>query len=396
MVPDPPVGARVVVPRRSAPARNPGHPGMENQDESGSMANISDARLAATSRLLVLARDLLQAPDLKSVVELVGPAFQELLGADEALLLLSLSDQEFETAYGRSGSLKRPDRAGPLYQQARQAMTQQTPIVLPQIAVVPVAPPEPVIGQEVESALAFPFPPFQAMGVLAARWKEAQRRPEVVEQTLVLRHLGELAGAALGNVELRLLLEAQASTSHAQMTEAAREHAQELQRRDRLEAEIRRLADTDVLTGLLNRRGFHRLAEQSFKLARRQGLASLLLFADVDGLKTVNDAFGHDLGDRLVQDCAWILRNSFRDSDVLARFGGDEFAAFSLDATEPDILLARIQSNVESARRRTPRPYLISFSTGVVQCDPASDLGLSDYLGLADQAMYAHKGRLPT
>lgn len=355
------------------------------------MEDAPSARLAATSRLLVLARDLLQAADLKSVVELVGRAFQEILVADEALLLLNVAEQEMDTAFDRAGFMQPPNRQGALYRQARQAMEKQTPIVSPQMAAIPVAPSNMLANAEAESALALPFPPFHAIGVLAARWASDGNHPQVMEQMLVLRHLGELAGAAFGNVELRFLLEARVSTCAEQIVEAAREHAQELQRRDRLEEEIRRISDTDVLTGMLNRRGFYKHAEHSYKLARRKDLPGILLFADIDGLKAVNDEFGHEMGDRLIQDCAWILRNSFRDTDVVARFGGDEFAAFSLDAAEPEIILARIEANVESVRRHTSRPYVVSFSTGVVSCDPASGMDLSDYLGLADQAMYGQK-----
>lgn len=355
------------------------------------MAGITGARFTATSRLLVLARDLLQAADLRSVLELIGRAFQELLLADEALLLMNLAGQELDTAFDKAGFLHPPQKNGALYQRARQAMLEQTPIVQPHIAAIPLAPANVLASAESESVLALPFPPFEAVGVLAARWNREQGRPEVLEQMLVLRHLSELTGAAVGNVDLRLVLEAKIAACNEQIVEAAREHAQELQRRDRFEEEIRRLSDTDVLTGMLNRRGFFKYAEQSFKLARRQGLTGALLFADVDGLKAVNDEMGHEAGDRLIQDSAWILRNSFRDSDVIARFGGDEFAAFTLDTAQPDVILSRVQENVQSFQRDTPRPYRVSFSTGVVQCDPEADLGLSDYIGLADQEMYAHK-----
>lgn len=349
------------------------------------------ARLAATSRLLVLARDLLQAADLKSVLELIGRAFQDLLAADEALLLMDLAGQELDTSFDHSGFFQPPRRDGALYHQARQSMAQQTPILLPHMAAIPVAPANLLGEGGSESLLAFPFPPLEARGVLAARWNREFEHTEVVEHMLILRHLGELTGAALGNVDLRLMLEAQVAAANEQIVLAAREHAQELQRRDRFEEEIRRLSDTDVLTGMLNRRGFFKYAEQSYKLAQRQGLTGALLFADIDGLKTVNDQLGHEAGDRLIQDSAWILRNSFRDSDVIARFGGDEFAAFTLDTAQPEVILARVRGNVESFHRDTQRPYRVSFSTGVVTCDPDAELGLSDYLGLADKAMYAQK-----
>lgn len=354
------------------------------------MAELPSTRLAVTSRLLVLARDLLQAPDLRSCIELIGRAFQELLAADEALLVMTLADQKLEAAFDPAGFLQPPNREGLLYRQARQAMAQQAPVVQPEIAAIPVTPPS-VPTLEEESLVAFPFPPVQAVGVLAGRWTQARHRPEAMDQMLILRHLGELTGAALGNVEFRLLLEAQVASCKDQVAWSAREHARELQRRDQLEEEIRRVSDTDVLTGLLNRRGFYKYAEQSYKTAKRQRLSGVLLFADIDGLKGVNDEQGHEMGDRLIQDCAWVLRNSFRDSDVLGRFGGDEFAAFTLDAADPQVILSRIRQNVESFCRQTPRPYRVAISTGVVRCDPDSDLDFSDYLGLADQEMYAHK-----
>lgn len=355
------------------------------------MAAVPSSSVANASRLLVLARDLLQSPDLKTCVELIGRAFQELVAADEALLLMTLADQKLETAFDQAGFMKPPSRDSVLYQQAHQAMARQAPVMLPQIAAIPVPPANVVTAAEAGNFLAFPFPPFQAMGVLAARWEREQQPPAVLEQMLLLRHLSELVGAALGNVELRLLLEAQVASCNDQVVKSARKHAEELQRRDQLVEEIRRISDTDVLTGMLNRRGFYKHAEQSFKTAKRQDLPGILLFADVDGLKAVNDDLGHEMGDRLLQDCAWILRNSFRDSDVVARFGGDEFAAFTLDAAEPGVILARIRDNIEAFHRHSTRPYRVSFSTGVVRCDPASDMGLADYLGQADQQMYANK-----
>lgn len=352
---------------------------------------LPNTGLAATGRLLILARDLLQASDLRSCIDLVGRAFQELVAADEALLIMRLADQELDAVFDRAGFLRSPDRNSQLYQQARQAMVDQTPIMQPQMAAIPVTPASIIPSVEAEGIVTFPFPPFHAMGVLAGRWGHASRHLEAPEQQRILRYLGELAGAALGNVEMRLMLETQVASCRNQVASSAQEYARELQRRDRLEEEIRRISDTDVLTGLLNRRGFHKHAEQSYKMAKRQNLPGILLFADIDGLKTVNDQFGHDVGDRLIQDCAWILRNSFRDSDVLARFGGDEFAAFTFDTAQPDGILLRIQENVESYRRHTDRPYQVSFSTGVVRCDPASELSLADYIGLADQEMYRHK-----
>lgn len=348
------------------------------------MVHAPSASLASTRRLLVLARDLLQAQDLKSVLELIGPAVEELLAADEALLSARLGDQEFVTAFDRRGFLQPAEHEGMLCRQARQSMHDQAPIVLPEV---------PAASGPPTSLLALPFPPYQAVGVLATLWHRRYRPHDLARQLAVARSIGELTGAALANVHFRLTLEAQVSACTDEVEQVAREHARELRRRDEREEEMRRLSVTDMLTGMLNRRGFFLHAEHAFKLARRQDAPSTLMFADIDGLKAVNDGLGHDKGDRLIQDSAWIMRNSFRDSDIVARFGGDEFAAFTLDSAEPAAILSRIHENVESFHRHSPRPYRISFSIGIVHCDPASDLSLSDYLAMADKEMYVQKKR---
>ncbi|MGH8246674.1 MAG: GGDEF domain-containing protein, partial [Gammaproteobacteria bacterium] len=303
----------------------------------------------------------------------------------------ALGGHEYITEFDRSGSMQPAREETALCQYARQAMANQTPILLPDVAADPKLRADGLSTGETVSLLAYPFPPIKPIGVLAAFWCRRGRQHQLAEQVSTLRHIGELTGAGLGNVAFRLLLEGRVMAGAEKIAEAAREHAVELHRRDLLEEEIHRISVTDVLTGMLNRRGFFLHAERSFKVARRQGIPSALIFADIDGLKAVNDALSHDAGDRLIQDGARILLDSFRDSDVVARLGGDEFAAFTLGSTQPQVILARIRDNLESLRQRSSLPYRISFSTGIVQCDPSSDLTLSEYLSLADKQMYANK-----
>lgn len=347
---------------------------------------------ATLRRLLALARDLLQAPDPRSVLELAGPAIQELLAADGALLLVSPGGHEYITEFDRSGSMQPAREETALYRHARLAMANQTPILLPDVAADPRLRANGLPADETTmSLLAYPFPPIMPIGVLAAFWCRKGRQHQLAKQISTLRYIGELTGAALGNIAFRQVLEGQVMAGTKEIAEAAQEHEKELRRRDHLEEEIHRISVTDVLTGMLNRRGFFLHAERSFRVARRQRIPSALIFADIDGLKAVNDRLGHDAGDRLIQDGARILQDSFRDSDVVARLGGDEFAAFTLGSTEPQVILARIEENIEGLRRRSSLPYHISFSTGIVQCDPSSDLTLSDYLSLADKQMYDQK-----
>lgn len=355
------------------------------------MTDLPSATTATLMRLLALARDLLQAPDPRSVLKLAGPAIQELLAADGALLLLALGDQEYVTEFDRGGFMQPVREDTVLYRHARQAIENQETVFLPEVTVDPNVPGDGLSARGTKSLLAFPFPPIKPVGVLAVIWYRRARPQQLARQISTLRHIGELTAAALGNVGFRQVIEGRVAARTEEIAEAAREHAMELHRRDRVEEELHRISVTDVMTGMLNRRGFFQHAERSFKVAQRQGLPSALIYADLDELKSVNDGLGHDAGDRLIQDVGRILQESFRDSDVVARLGGDEFAAFTLDAAQPEVILARIQYNIEHFRQRSSLPYRISLCIGIVPCDPTSDLTLSDYLSLADKRMYEQK-----
>ena len=355
------------------------------------MTHLPSPTAATLVRLLALARDLLQAPDPRSVLELAGPAIQELLLADRALLLLALGDQEYVTEFDRSGLMQPVHDGTVLYRHARHAVDSQTPILVPDTPTDANLRSGGFPTRGTASLLAFPFPPIKPVGVLAATWYRRSRHSQLATHISTLRHIGELTAAALGNAGFRQVIESRVAARTEEIAEAAREHAMELHRRDRVEEELHRISVTDVMTGMLNRRGFFQHAERSFKVAQRQGLPSALIYADLDELKAVNDGLGHDAGDRLIQDCGRIFQESFRDSDVVARLGGDEFAAFTLDAAQPEVILARIQSNIESFRQRSSPPYRISLCIGIVPCNPASDLTLSDYLSLADKHMYQQK-----
>jgi predicted signal transduction protein with EAL and GGDEF domain len=100
-----------------------------------------------------------------------------------------------------------------------------------------------------------------------------------------------------------------------------------------LQASLADLALSDELTGLYNRRGFMALAERQLKLGRRSGRGMLFILVDVDGLKQINDSLGHSQGDSALRRTAEVLRKTFRNSDVIARMGGDEFAVLAIEAS---------------------------------------------------------------
>jgi diguanylate cyclase (GGDEF)-like protein len=158
---------------------------------------------------------------------------------------------------------------------------------------------------------------------------------------------------------------------------------------------LQSLSITDDLTGLYNRRGFVLLAAQQCRMAIRAKREMLLIFADMDGLKTINDTLGHPQGDGAIKDVTTVLRRVFRQSDIIARIGGDEFAVLALevDPNSVETIRRRLNDAIEAMNRPSERPYRISISIGIARFDPRSPCSVHDLLAKADQAMYAEKQR---
>ncbi len=114
--------------------------------------------------------------------------------------------------------------------------------------------------------------------------------------------------------------------------------------------EVRALSLIDELTGLYNRRGFFTLAEQQIRLGQRARMRHHLFFADLDGMKVINDRHGHAQGDEALRDTARLLRKVFRESDIVARLGGDEFAALAASPTKtgPERVLQRLRKQLDA------------------------------------------------
>jgi diguanylate cyclase (GGDEF)-like protein len=152
------------------------------------------------------------------------------------------------------------------------------------------------------------------------------------------------------------------------------------------------LSLTDELTGLYNRRRFFVLTEQYLKVAIRTKKRSLLLYIDMDDLKWINDHCGHKEGDRALTDLARILKRTFRESDIIARIGGDEFVVLLESTPENDeILMTRLYENIKDCNAKGLRPYKLSISVGSAQYDPENPISLDELLSKADALMYAQK-----
>ena len=160
-----------------------------------------------------------------------------------------------------------------------------------------------------------------------------------------------------------------------------------------LEEHLHNLAVTDDLTGLFNRRGFSLAAEQEIKHAFRRKEGLVLLFFDIDNLKIINDSFGHLEGDNALREAALALRSTFRESDIVARWGGDEFIVLALDVPEGRVplLLRRLDQALRQHNEKSLAAYDISFSRGIAQYDPATPFNLAEMEKTADEMMYKDK-----
>ena len=163
--------------------------------------------------------------------------------------------------------------------------------------------------------------------------------------------------------------------------------------RHRRIGELHALSLIDELTGIYNRRAFMTLGDHQLKIARRQEAGATLAFADLDGLKAINDQCGHMWGDFALKDIAHILKNTFRESDVIARIGGDEFAILWISRTPlaSEALHSRLKAGIEAHSVSESRPYTLSLSIGFSHYPIGFDGSLEDMLFETDRRMYADK-----
>jgi diguanylate cyclase (GGDEF)-like protein/PAS domain S-box-containing protein len=188
---------------------------------------------------------------------------------------------------------------------------------------------------------------------------------------------------ALGGHRRRIQATARDVTQRRQDTEALALRADEM----------RTLSLRDELTGLANRRGFFELGEQMMRVASREQRSLAVVFADLDGLKPINDLHGHDAGDLAITEAAALLKSVCGPDDVAVRLGGDEFAVLTLelDAASVSAFRARIEFALAQRNARRDLPFELSFSLGVAFSATDREEALEILLARADSAMYSEK-----
>lgn len=158
---------------------------------------------------------------------------------------------------------------------------------------------------------------------------------------------------------------------------------------------LSKISMSDELTGVYNRRGFYTFANELIRREENCGHTAILLFGDLDNLKVINDTFGHDDGDYAIKTAADYMKNGLRESDIVARIGGDEFAALTVvspDMTEiAETLPKRIKELAEKHNEQSDKPYNVCISVGIYTFDCGADIEIRDYMDKADSALYKDK-----
>jgi diguanylate cyclase (GGDEF)-like protein/PAS domain S-box-containing protein len=170
---------------------------------------------------------------------------------------------------------------------------------------------------------------------------------------------------------------------------------QDITERKRAEDALKSLSLVDELTGLYNRRGFQAFAEHHYNQARRAHQRLMIFYADLDDMKQINDTYGHKEGDAALVKTASILRETFRDSDVIARIGGDEFTILATGALDDNAenICARLQENIRRFNLQDGHRYSLSLSIGVAHFSSSSAFSIEELMTQADDAMYQNKRR---
>ena len=161
----------------------------------------------------------------------------------------------------------------------------------------------------------------------------------------------------------------------------------------RAEAMMRELALFDVLTGLYNRRGFLTFADQLLRLSNRTQRGLILIYADLDHMKQINDDFGHEQGDRALLAAANVFKETFRHSDVIGRVGGDEFVILAMEAKAQslDALRKRLNENLKKSKYNMIPLCKLTFSLGIMYYNPEKPQTVEELLRRADMLMYEDK-----
>lgn len=158
-------------------------------------------------------------------------------------------------------------------------------------------------------------------------------------------------------------------------------------------SDLQKQAFVDSLTGIYNRRGFMSFSERQLQLANRHNNKLSVFFVDIDNMKSINDLYGHEEGDRAIQRVSKALCETFRKSDIIGRMGGDEFAVTAIKSSDENLskIRERLFSTVSKTESGVKKEYSLSVSIGCAVFYPGEKKNMETLVQKADSEMYRHK-----
>lgn len=316
------------------------------------------------------------ARDLATVQDIVRHAARSLCGADGATFVLRENGMCYYVD---------EDAIAPLWKGMRfpmeacisgWSMLHRRAAVIPDIYADARVPAEAYRPTFVKSLAMVPIRSLDPIGAIGVYWAKQYQATE--RQVLLLQALADTTAVAMENVRI-----------YTELEQRVRERTKELEAANEA---IHNLLLLDDLTGLYNRRGFKLMAEQSHKDARRAGTDQVVSFIDADGLKQINDEYGHQAGDELLKSLADVLKHTFREADVIARLGGDEFCVLGTAQANSQAMVQRLASAIAKFNEEAAdRGFELRASCGSSSWSAHSDQSLEEVIRQADQAMYSAK-----
>jgi diguanylate cyclase (GGDEF)-like protein/PAS domain S-box-containing protein len=185
------------------------------------------------------------------------------------------------------------------------------------------------------------------------------------------------------------IMESVVSIKFEDNRKAALGYFMDISEQKQTEEDLWKAANKDPLTDLHNLRGLLHLGEQKWKELKRMQGDVIVFVMDLDGLKEINDTLGHAAGNQAIISMAKVLRDSFRDSDLLARTGGDEFAVvlFDVEAAHIQEYVDRVYKTIVSVNSINGKEFVLSASIGVAFCPAEKPITLAALMSIADQEM---------
>jgi diguanylate cyclase (GGDEF)-like protein len=361
-----------------------------SRPETSSSSSDVAGYARALELLVTTIQELSLARNLERVMDIVKQAARAITGADGATFILRDGDCCYYADESAIAPLWKGRRFPMSICLGGWAMNHRQTITIENILGDERVPCEAYQPTFVKSLVMVPIRVLNPIGAIGSYWARPYRATD--REVQLLQALADTTAVALENIRVHDHLEHLVEQRTSQLARANELLHREIAERQEIEAQLRAMSLTDNLTGINNQRGFAVLADQTLKAARRNGHRSLLLFLDCDGLKTINDSLGHDVGSAMLVDAAQVLIQTFREVDIVGRLGGDEFAILTAECEESaDAMRDRLLHNIERFNQDHQRSYQLAMSVGIVESLPDDHRSLAELIAIADEKMYVHK-----